>query len=376
MSSELLNAMMGAQYKAKENPFGIAAQSIAGNAGNLINPYGSVGSNAAATIGAALLAGLLGGVAKSQTESDNAALTPMVGQLLSASPEERMSIAKQDSRLSPIVAALAAQEMAQKQELAQKKQELELGRDSEVAKFQALAPLQRQAKVEDVRALQPLEVDTAAKKAGAEASARARVEDSRNRGNTEIDKVADSLRKEFQGKKEVDDFRVVERTAQAMAKTLKDKGAPTDLELTRYSILILEPGMAVREGEQAAVLKSAALPEQWKGQIAKALEGQSALSDEVRDGLKRLAARAYDSTAQQYGRQRDFYVTEAKRRNIDPTRIDPMGAPLGVQDIFPGVQLEGAAPQPSATPAPGSSPTPQQLQAAGYVKVPGGWKRQ
>lgn len=130
MSSELLNAMMGAQYKAKENPFGIAAQSIAGNAGNLINPYGSVGSNAAATIGAALLAGLLGGVAKSQTESDNAALTPMVGQLLSASPEERMSIAKQDSRLSPIVAALTAQEQARAQELAQKRQELALGRES------------------------------------------------------------------------------------------------------------------------------------------------------------------------------------------------------------------------------------------------------
>lgn len=130
MSSELLNAMMGAQYKAKENPFGIAAQSIAGNAGNLINPYGSVGSNAAATIGAALLAGLLGGVAKSQTETDNADLEPLFKQVLTATPEQRSELVKQNSRLSPIVAALTAQEQARAQELAQKRQELALSRES------------------------------------------------------------------------------------------------------------------------------------------------------------------------------------------------------------------------------------------------------
>lgn len=342
MSDGLLSAIMDSRYSAKENPWGIAAQSLAANTGRIVNPYGSTGSNAASTIGAALLAGLLGGVARYQTQEDNARIQPMIEQMMTAAPEQRAELIKQDPQLSGLAAALAANQMQQQQALAQKRQEIELSNKGEISKFQELAPLQRQAKVEDVRALQPLEVDTAAKKAGAEASARARVEDNRNRGNTEIDKTVDALRKEFQGKKEVDDFRVVERTAKAMANTLKDKGAATDLELTRYSILLLEPGMAVREGEQAAVLKSAAIPDQWKAQISKALSGTSALDGEVREGLKRLAGRAYNETAAQYERQRQFYTGEAKGRGLDPSRVDVIGAAPGVQQLFPGVQLEGA----------------------------------
>lgn len=148
MSDALTKALLESQYSARENPFGIAAQSLALNAGRLSNPYASVGSNAAATIGAALLAGLMGGVARYQTDEDNARLAPLMSQMINTQdPAEREQLASQDQRLRGLAVALSADAMTRRAELAQKRQELELGRESkrleipiDVAKEEALMP--------------------------------------------------------------------------------------------------------------------------------------------------------------------------------------------------------------------------------------------
>ena len=82
---------------------------------------------------------------------------------------------------------------------------------------------------------------------------------------------------------------------ESLKKALKDPGAVADQELVRYGILI-EPGMAVREGEQAALANSASIPDEWRAEMAKALNGESGLSPKTREGIKRLAMRALRGT--------------------------------------------------------------------------------
>lgn len=120
-------------------------------------------------------------------------------------------------------------------------------------------------------------------------------------------KLENDLRKELDGKKEIKDFSQIRRYADALYGALKDPGSMTDLELTRYSILLIEPGMAVREGEQAAVANSQSIPDAWKGRIQKALENKGTLGDEARNGLARLAQRAYTTGKQAYDSQVDRF---------------------------------------------------------------------
>lgn len=131
MSDALSEALLQSRYQARENPFGIAAQSLALNAGRIVNPYGSTGSNAAASIGAALLAGLMGGVARYQTDNDNAELAPVAQRLLTTQdPTEQAQMVQEHPRLAGLVAALSAEQNRRAAELAQKRQELDLSRES------------------------------------------------------------------------------------------------------------------------------------------------------------------------------------------------------------------------------------------------------
>jgi len=177
MSDGLLSAIMDSRYSAKENPWGIAAQSLAANTGRIVNPYGSTGSNAASTIGAALLAGLLGGVARYQTQEDNARIQPMIEQMMTASPEQRADLVAQDRQLSGLAAALAANDMQQQAALAQKRQELTLGRESDLLKAPLLAAAENDALLARQKLLSPGEIKKAAEIARVEAAARKSIDD-------------------------------------------------------------------------------------------------------------------------------------------------------------------------------------------------------
>ncbi len=154
----------------------------------------------------------------------------------------------------------------------------------------------------------------------------------------EVEGAVDSLRKEYNSLQDVKDFAITKKAADAMSGALKDKKAVTDLELTRYAILMIEPGMAVREGEQAAVLKSGSLPTQWKGTLDKVFTGESALTPEIRSGLLNLAKRAYNAQKSNYDKAYDFYRKEAENKKIDPNRVAYLGQAPADTEIFAGIE--------------------------------------
>lgn len=130
------------------------------------------------------------------------------------------------------------------------------------------------------------------------------------------------LRKEFQALPEVKAFTISDIGFKSLQKAIQDPASTSDLELVRGAIQAIEPGMAVREGEQAAVLQSGAILDQWKGVLVKALSGESSLPPEVRDGILRIAERRFNEHATTFNAARQFYMSQAQRRGLpDPTGI-------------------------------------------------------
>lgn len=159
-------------------------------------------------------------------------------------------------------------------------------------------------------------------------------------------KNADDLRKQLETK--TADFANVLKAADAISGALKDYGRVSDQELVRYSIQMIEPGMAVREGEQAAIANSQSLPDAWKSQLKGALDGSSTLGPEVRDGISRLASRAYNAQRRVYDKAVTYYDTLASSRGLlgEGQSLSYLGEAPDAETIFGGVP---AAPGPSAT---------------------------
>lgn len=166
--------------------------------------------------------------------------------------------------------------------------------------------------------------------------------------NPQIEKEVDDLRKEFGGLDEVVDFTQVERTAKIIQEAVKSDNPVSDQELVRYSILMIEPGMAVREGEQAAIAASASIPEQWKGQMKKAFAGEPGLTPATRQGMLELAERAYRGFQSQYDRTYSFYEGQAKAKGLPPGRISTIGRSTPSEEIFPGLKQKTASSTPGA----------------------------
>lgn len=81
MADELTNALAGLQYTPAENEWGLVTQGLASALPNLINPYGSVGSNLGITLGGTLLTSLLGYQAKKEAAANTLNLMTYANQL-------------------------------------------------------------------------------------------------------------------------------------------------------------------------------------------------------------------------------------------------------------------------------------------------------
>jgi hypothetical protein len=178
------------------------------------------------------------------------------------------------------------------------------------------------------------------------------------------------VRKEFQGLPEVKNYVTSEIGYRSLQKAMEDPSAASDLEIIRGAIQAIEPGMAVREGEQAAVAASASIPGQYKGWLTKALSGESALPPEVREGVMRIAERRYQEHASMFNKARDFYSGQAGK----------VGE--GVYDgnsvtYLPSAQIPGqqqAVPQEQAAPAmpEGAEPTGRTSGGKPVFRLPNG----
>jgi len=169
--------------------------------------------------------------------------------------------------------------------------------------------------------------------------------DPRYQVNQDRIKNADDLRKQLETK--TTDFANVLKAADAISGALKDYGRVSDQELVRYSIQMIEPGMAVREGEQAAIANSQSLPDAWKSQLKGALDGSSTLGSDVRDGISRLASRAYNSQRRVYDKAVTYYDTLASSRGLlgEGQSLSYLGEAPDAETIFGSVPV---APGPSA----------------------------
>lgn len=180
------------------------------------------------------------------------------------------------------------------------------------------------------------------------------------------------LRKEFQGLPEVQDFVTADTGIKSLRKAILDPSATSDLELIRGAIQAIEPGMAVREGEQAAVQKSGSFFGGLHAAAMGALTGQTRLTPEQREGIMRIAQRRYNEHAGKFNTAREFYASQAQR----------MGLPEGI------TYLESAKLEPyeeqqqtQTMPLPGglsiSSPAPNIKIVNGqtYEKIQGQWQK-
>ena len=132
----------------------------------------------------------------------------------------------------------------------------------------------------------------------------------------ELEDEFTSLRKEFEGKAEVKNYILADVGLKAMREAIKDPSATSDVELIRRGIQAIEPGLAVRTDDQTAVYESTSIPGAWKAQIVRALNGESGLSPEVRNGLLKIAERSHKELSTNFNQARDYYVGEARRKGI------------------------------------------------------------
>lgn len=139
--ASLLEALLKAQQRPAETNYGIATQGVAAMLPALNNPYDSPARNAGYTVGGALLAGILSGLARQSAAEENIALTQGFNQLLTADDAGAAELVQQNERLSPLWAALVADRRERAQDLAQKRQELTLGEESDLRKSQNKAVL-------------------------------------------------------------------------------------------------------------------------------------------------------------------------------------------------------------------------------------------
>lgn len=198
------------------------------------------------------------------------------------------------------------------------------------------------------------------------------------------------LRKEFQGLAEVKDFVSSDIGYKSLLKAAQDNSPMADLELIRGAVQAIEPGMAVREGEQAAVAASASIPDQLKGAMSKALNGESGLTADQRQGILRIAERRWAEHSDKFNMAREFYRSRAENYNLLPESVTylPEGSmPASAQNTPPPARtMPQATPTPAAQPVvgglPSSIPTPtatppetRSMNGVPYVRVAGGWQR-
>jgi len=307
--NDLLGQLLGVNYKPVETPFGIGAQSLASALPSLVNPTGSTSGNLARVLGGGLLAGLLGYQARQQAAERNRALQPILTEALTAqTPAEISAIAgrPEAERISPLLQSLQLR-MTDRQAKEQEQQQA----------------FENQLKLKAVeQGIIPTGYESMFGRTGDQPLT------SKQLGE------ADTLRKEFNKLPEVTNFGLVRTAAETVGAAVRDPSAVADQELVRRAVQLIEPGMAVREGEQAAVAASQSIPEQLKGQLSKVLEGQGSLGPKVREGIINIARRSYEANSRAYNQAKGFYETLAKDRNLPTSAISYLGEAKPFEEII------------------------------------------
>lgn len=374
----LLSALSGLRIAPLESPYGIGAQTLAQVTPQLINPYGSVGSNLGIALGSTLAQALLGYQARQEAAEQSLEATRYATQLMGATtPEARLGVLESvptsgwygpaiQQRLLGLNTQLGAQQQAINQQLALQRQlediklETEQAKEFGVTRAQLPEALQRRQALRDallgitptaqptaegmvpnVAATAPaglgaMDAQTALASPVVSEALTARDRDLlkaradlTQQQRTEIDK----LRTEMSNRKEVKDFSYIDDAAKLINQAVKDPATVATQELVRRVVQIIEPGLAVREGEIAAVRASQNIPNELKGAVLAALTEEGGLQEPVREAILRIAERAYKQSASKYKTIASKYEDIAKQRGLDFNQINVLGEPTPWESI-------------------------------------------
>lgn len=117
MASTLLDALTGSLHSEEEDPLNVVGRTIGST--SLQSSTASPKQNLILGLGQALIGGLLAGAGKARAADQNQELIDKANDLMTADPEERLLIVKDNPRLSKLAIALGAEErQAMKEERA------------------------------------------------------------------------------------------------------------------------------------------------------------------------------------------------------------------------------------------------------------------
>lgn len=347
---DLYNALSALQYSPMDNPYGQAAGTIASATPGLINPYGSTGQAIGIALGGTLISSLLGYQARQEAAQQSLESARLGTSLLGAiTPQDRLGIiertpdASMQSKLLGLNSQLLGQERLvealRQQKLAEAPIEIDIKRAQELGvSLPELAQIDKERSARRAGLLaQTTSSATTAMPGGAtdllatpetyEYLTKPEREALKFKQDTEIKKTeqVDALRKEFSGLPEVKNYSLIDNAAKIVTKAVKDPSSVATQELVRRAVQLIEPGMAVREGEQAAIMASQSIPDRLKGELTRAFAGEGGLSEPTREGILRIAERAYTAQADRYKVTKDYYEGMAKERNLPSNKISYLG---------------------------------------------------
>jgi len=347
---DLYSALSGLQYSPYETPYGTAASTIASATPNLINPYGSTGQAIGIALGGTLISSLLGYQARQQAADQSLQAARLGTSLLgAATPQERLGIIEStpDALMQSKLLGLNTQLLGQErlvQALRQQRQaeapfEVDIKRAQELGvSLPALAEIdkERSARRATILAQTAPSVGTAMPSGATdilgmpetyEYLTKPEREALKFKQEAEVKKTeqVDALRKEFSALPEVKNYSLIDNAAKVVTQAVKDPSSVATQELVRRAVQLIEPGMAVREGEQAAIIASQSIPDRLKGELTRAFAGEGGLSEPTREGILRIAERAYNTQADRYKVTKDYYEGLAKERNLPSKAISYLG---------------------------------------------------
>jgi hypothetical protein len=338
--ADLLKALQQSYYTPQETEYGIAADIIGKSTPAFYNPYASTGQNLATGIGGALVSGLLGGMARGSAAKRNAEMLPQIQQIFQAPASQRMQIVGENQRLSPLVAAMQAQEFKQQQDLAKMQQQklIDLQYAPLMEGTKALVGAQAEQGQYYVQGLDGKPILATAGQANLldpyqQQQKMIAEKDKATFGtSTERSKRAGVFRKEFQSLPQVKRFMYLDENMKALEKAVLDPDAMSAVEIVRRGIQFIEPGLAVRTDDQLDVAARQALPERLYAEFKQAKEGGVGLSAEARMGILNIARRAYIPSINKFNQElRRYNKLKTETEGFAPDKnilgYDPIEVP-------------------------------------------------
>lgn len=359
-AEDLLAALSAGRVAAVDTPYGLGAQGVNAALPNLVDPYASVGQNAAYVGGASLLSALLTGLGRSSAREENAIIAPLQAEFInpSTSAQRRSELlgGGYGDKLSPLQAVLLNSQIELSDAKAKKQQELELSEPFDIRKEQRGLGLdqekttnseiiKRQAQVgkvfnpvtktyEDVL---PSDADISAEKILSDALATKKSNIETKGFNPEVVKEEDAARAELAKLPSVAQFMVQQKTF-PLVKAFKDEDTKSsDVGFVYNYVKSLDDG-AVRNEEINMANSSNPLIQKWRSTLEGALTGQSTLTVELKNQMYKelemaqgnLYKQATDDINKRYGIASQRGVTDIK--NISP--ID-LSLKFGVTEATP-----------------------------------------